>query len=221
MVHLSTRNKFFPVLMSIYDKYVLPHFLNCACGAKPMRYQREKIVPLAEGDVLEIGIGSGLNLPFYNQSKINKIWGLDPSEELTKMAVKAASNSAISVDFIISGAENIPLPTKSIDTILLTYTLCTISQVNRSLEEMGRVLRPSGRLLFCEHGLAPDLNIIKWQERINPFWKKIAGGCSLNRDIPRLINAKCFKITEINTMYLPGTPKFAGFNFWGSANPTD
>ena len=199
--------------MSFYDKYILPSFLNCACGTKPMQYQRKKIVPLAKGDVLEIGIGSGLNLPFYDLDKINKIWGLDPSEELNAMAKKVAKD--IDTDLVIGGAEEIPLPENSIDTILLTYTLCTIPKVKDSIKEIERVLKPSGSMLFCEHGLAPDEKVAKWQQRLNPYWKKIAGGCNLNRDIPKIIQDSSFKITKLETMYLPSTPKFAGFNYWG------
>ena len=201
--------------MGFYDKYNLPTFLNCACGTKPMQYQRKKIVPFAKGDVLEIGIGSGLNLPFYDLDQINKIWGLDPSEELNSMAEKVARDIDIDVDLIIGGAEEIPLPENSIDTILLTYTLCTIPKVKDSIKEIERVLKPSGSMLFCEHGLAPDEKVAKWQQRLNPYWKKIAGGCNLNRDIPKIIQDSSFKITKLETMYLPSTPKFAGFNYWG------
>ena len=201
--------------MGFYDKYILPTFLNCACGTKPMQYQRKKIVPFAKGDVLEIGIGSGLNLPFYDLDQINKIWGLDPSEELNSMAEKVARDIDIDVDLIIGGAEEIPLPENSIDTILLTYTLCTIPKVKDSIKEIERVLKPSGSMLFCEHGLAPDEKVAKWQQKLNPYWKKIAGGCNLNRDIPKIIQDSSFKITKLETMYLPSTPKFAGFNYWG------
>ena len=201
--------------MGFYDKYILPTFLNCACGTKPMQYQRKKIVPFAKGDVLEIGIGSGLNLPFYDLDQINKIWGLDPSEELNSMAEKVARDIDVDVDLIIGGAEEIPLPENSIDTILLTYTLCTIPKVKDSIKEIERVLKPSGSMLFCEHGLAPDEKVAKWQQRLNPYWKKIAGGCNLNRDIPKIIQDSSFKITKLETMYLPSTPKFAGFNYWG------
>ena len=201
--------------MCFYDKYILPTFLNCACGTKPMQYQRKKIVPFAKGEVLEIGIGSGLNLPFYDLDQINKIWGLDPSEELNSMAEKVARDIDIDVDLIIGGAEEIPLPENSIDTILLTYTLCTIPKVKDSIKEIERVLKPSGSMLFCEHGLAPDEKVAKWQQRLNPYWKKIAGGCNLNRDIPKIIQDSSFKITKLETMYLPSTPKFAGFNYWG------
>ena len=205
--------------MSLYDKYILPRLLNCACSARPMIYQRQKVVPQAEGNVLEVGIGSGLNLPFYDKSKVKKIWGLDPSEELNRMASKVATEENLEVDFIISGAENIPLPDDHVDTVLITYTMCTIPEVEQANQEMKRVLKPGGKMIFCEHGKAPDPNIHKWQNRVNPFWKKIAGGCNLNRDIPDLIEASGFKLEKLETMYLPSTPKIAGYNYWGYAKP--
>jgi len=203
--------------LGFYDKYILPKFLNCACGTKPINYQREKIVPLAKGIVLDIGIGSGLNIPFYNKSNIDRLYGLDPSEELLKIAKPLAKKNELEIEFLQCGAEAIPLPDQSIDTVLITYTMCTIPDIKLSNSEIMRVLKPEGQLLFCEHGLAPDKNIAKWQRRINPIWSKIAGGCNLNRDIPKLITSSGFKISNMEEMYLPSTPKFAGYNYWGVA----
>ena len=205
--------------MSLYDNYILPKLLNSCCSNPPMVYQRKKVVPLAEGDVLEVGIGSGLNLPFYDKSKINKLWGLDPSEELNKMAADVAKEEKMEVDFIISGAEEIPLPDNKVDTVILTYTMCTIPDVDLANEQIKRVLKPEGKLIFCEHGISPDESIYKWQKRINPIWKRIAGGCNLHRNIPEIIESSGFNIEEIDTMYLPSTPKFAGYNYWGFATP--
>ena len=203
--------------MSLYDKYVLPKFLNCACGSKPVEYQRKKVVPNAEGIVLEVGIGSGLNLPFYDNSKVTRIWGLDPSEELSSMAKETSKNLDLDVKFISSGAEEIPLPDNYFDTALVTYTMCTIPEVIRANIEIKRVLKNTGKLIFCEHGKAPDLNIAKWQSRIDPIWGKLAGGCHLNRDIPSLLEDSGYKIIELDQMYLPSTPKVAGYNYWGFA----
>ena len=203
--------------MSLYDKYVLPKFLNCACGSKPVEYQRKKVVPNAEGIVLEVGIGSGLNLPFYDNSKVTQIWGLDPSEELSSMAKETAKNLDIDVKFISGGAEEIPLPDNYFDTALVTYTMCTIPEVIRANIEIKRVLKSTGKLIFCEHGKAPDLNIAKWQSRIDPIWGKLAGGCHLNRDIPSILEDSGYKIIELDQMYLPSTPKVAGYNYWGFA----
>ena len=203
--------------MSLYDKYVLPKFLNCACGSNPVSRQRQKVVPLVEGKVLEVGVGSGLNLPFYDKSKIDELWGLDPSEELSDMARKLADRENIVVNFISSGAEEIPLPDSYFDSVLITYTMCTIPEVARANKEIKRVLKRGGKLIFCEHGEAPDENIRKWQKRINPFWGKLAGGCNINRKIPLLIQNAGFEIVELEEMYLPKTPKIAGYNYWGYA----
>ena len=203
--------------MSLYDKYVLPKFLNCACGSKPVSRQRQKVVPLVEGKVLEVGVGTGLNLPFYDKSKIDELWGLDPSEELSDMARKVADRENIVVNFISSGAEEIPLPDSYFDSVLITYTMCTIPEVARANKEIKRVLKRGGKLIFCEHGEAPDENIRKWQKRINPFWGKLAGGCNINRKIPSLIQNAGFEIVELEEMYLPKTPKIAGYNYWGYA----
>ncbi len=203
--------------MGFYDKYILPHFLNCACGSKPINYQREKVVPMAEGLVLEIGIGSGLNIPFYESARVKKLYGLDPSPELNELAKKVAVAHQIPVEFILAGAESIPLPDDHVDTIMVTYTLCTIPDVSAANREMRRVLKPGGRMIFCEHGVAPDKNVAIWQDRINPLWGKLAGGCNLNRDIPGLITEAGFSIQSMEQMYLPGTPKFAGYNYWGTA----
>ena len=203
--------------MSLYEKYVLPKFLNCACGSKPVSYQRKKVVPLAEGKVLEIGIGSGLNLPFYDKTKIDEIWGLDPSEELSVMAKQVANEESMEVRFISSGAEDIPLPDNYFDSVLITYTMCTIPEVQRANQEIRRVLKDNGKMIFCEHGEAPDQNIRKWQNRINPLWGKLAGGCNINRKIPSLIQESGFDIIEMEEMYLPNTPRIAGYNYWGYA----
>ncbi len=203
--------------MSFYDKYILPSFLNCACGSKPIKYQRSKVVPMAEGVVLEVGIGSGLNIPYYDSTKISAIIGLDPSKELNNMAKKVAADKGLEVDFILGSAEAIPLPDNHVDSVLVTYTLCTIPDALSASKEMRRVLKPDGKMIFCEHGLAPDAGVAKWQARIDPYWGKIAGGCHLNRDIPQLIQSAGFNIQSMEQMYLPSTPKFAGYNYWGVA----
>ena len=205
--------------MSFYEKYILPRFLNCACASEPITYQRKKVVPLAEGKILEVGIGSGLNLPFYNKSKIEEIWGIDPSEELNAMAKKVAIKEDINVNFITSSAEDTPFPNDYFDTVLITYTMCTIPSVLQANKEIRRVLKHNGKMIFCEHGVSPDENIKKWQKRLNSIWGKIAGGCNINRNIPMLIKSSGFKIVEMDEMYLPKTPRIAGYNYWGYAKP--
>ena len=201
--------------MSLYDKYVLPSFLNIACGTKPILKQREKVVPLAEGRILEIGMGSGLNIPYYDPKKVDMVWGLEPAEGMKRKAQKKLASAPFDIQWLDSPSEEIPLEDNSADTILLTYTLCTIPDWQQALEQMRRVLKPNGKLIFCEHGEAPDENIRKWQKRVNPTWMKLAGGCHLNRPIPEYLEQSGFKIEEMQTRYLPSTPKIAGFNYWG------
>jgi len=201
--------------LGLYDKYILPKFLNCACGSKPINYQRQKVVPLAKGKVLDIGIGSGLNIPFYNSDQIDKVIGIDPSHELIELAKELANDSKASIELVIGSAESIPYPDNFFDTVLVTYTMCTIPNVAIANKEMWRVLKDDGRLIFCEHGLAPDKKISKWQNSIDPFWGKIAGGCHLNRDIQKLITDAGFSFESLDKIYIPSTPKFAGYNYWG------
>jgi ubiquinone/menaquinone biosynthesis C-methylase UbiE len=202
--------------MSFYEDRVLPHLINLACSSKPTRKQREKIVPLAEGDVLEIGFGSGLNLPFYDSQKVRKVWGLEPSEGMRRKAQPMVDESDLDVEFIELPGEEIPLQADSVDTVLVTYTLCSIPDAIAALEGMRRVLKPGGRLLYCEHGVAPDENVRRWQSRLNPTWSKFTGGCNMNRDILGLITNSGFEITNDERMYIPGA-KMLSYNFWGSA----
>ena len=202
--------------MSFYEDRVLPHLINLACSSRPNRKQREKIVPLAQGDVLEIGFGSGLNLPFYDSQKVRKIWGLEPSEGMRRKAQPMVDESNLDVEFIDLPGEEVPLEADSVDTVLVTYSLCTIPDAGAALEGMRRVLKPGGRLLYCEHGIAPDENVRRWQRRLNPTWSKFTGGCNMNRDILGLITKSGFEITNDERMYIPGA-KMLSYNFWGSA----
>ena len=209
------------MISELYEKTILPKLCNCCCALGPIQKQREKVVPLAKGVVLEIGIGSGLNIPFYDKNRISKLIGLDPSEELNQMALDIAKENELDIDLIISGAENIELDENSIDTVLVTYTLCTIKDIQSSLEEIKRVLRPEGQIIFCEHGRSPDKKVRRFQNIINPLWGLIFGGCNVNRNIPKLLNSSKMKIINLEEMYLPKTPKFIGYNFWGTAINTD
>ena len=203
--------------MGFYNHVILPRLLNAAMSAKPIRYQRRKVVPRAEGRVLEVGFGAGHNLPFYDASKVSHIWALEPAEEMRERAAANVAASPIPLEFLDLPGEQIPLENESADTILITYTLCTIPDVMAALGQMRRVLKTSGRMIFCEHGEAPDENVRKWQRRLTPAWKAIGGGCHVGRQIPKLIADSGFRIGDMETMYLPGTPRFAGFNYWGSA----
>ncbi len=203
--------------MGFYEDRVLPHVINLACGSPPILQQRKKVVPHAEGRVLEVGMGSGINLDYYDPQKVEFVWGLEPSEGMRRKAQPNISRSKIDVKWLGLPGEEIPLEDDSADTVLLTFTLCTIPDFRTALAQMRRVLKPGGKLLFLEHGEAPDVNVRKWQDRLNPIWQKIAGGCNLNRPIDRSIADAGFKVEQLETMYIPGGPRFASFNYWGSA----
>jgi ubiquinone/menaquinone biosynthesis C-methylase UbiE len=206
----------FILIMGFYAKYLMPRAVHFVCSAKRIRKQREKVASLAAGRVLEIGIGSGLNLPFYDTAKVQHVWGLDPSIELWALAKKTMAQTEFNLEFIKGGAETIPLDRNSTDTVLATYTLCTVPAVLPALEEIRRVLKPGGQLIFCEHGAAPDAAVRRWQNRLNPIWRRFGGGCNLNLPIPSLLEQSGFKIREMDSMYLPGW-KPATFNYWGTA----
>ena len=202
--------------MSFYEEYCLPHIINCTCGMKAVEKQRAKVVPMARGKVLEIGMGSGLNLKHYDADKVEMIWGLEPSEGMRKKAAPLLEATDIEVEWLGLPGEEIPLEENSADTVVLTYTLCTISDFAAALAQMRRVLKQDGELLFWEHGESPDDNVRKWQARINPMWRKIAGGCNLDRAIPELIRAAGFKIESLQEHYIKG-PKFATYQYYGHA----
>ena len=195
---------------------MLPRLINLACSTRPTQKQREKVVPGASGDVLEIGFGSGLNLPHYDRANVRRIWGLEPSSGMREIAAEPIANSGLDVELIDLPSEENPLDDDCVDTVLITYTLCTIADVASALDGMRRVLKSDGKLLFCEHGKAPDGNVVKWQERMNPAWRRFAGGCNMNRDIPAILAAAGFHIEEDNRMYVPGI-KSLSYNYWGSA----
>ncbi|PYE37927.1 class I SAM-dependent methyltransferase [Psychrobacter fozii] len=190
--------------MNPYERYVLPKLIDVACSAGNVMKARSKIVPQALGEVLEVGIGSGLNLPFYDAKRVSSIVGIDPAAQMQTLARKRASDISIPVEVIAVDVQGIHADTDRFDTIVMTFTLCSIDDPVSALQEMARVLKPDGRLLFCEHGLAPDLSVERWQHRLTPFWKPIAGGCHLDRDIPALIRAGGFAIDELSEAYLPG-----------------
>ena len=200
--------------MGFYDKYFLPKILNLAMKAPEMTRLRRQLVPLATGKVLEIGIGSGLNLPFYNKGV--QVTGVDPSLELQAYAREVARESQVDIEFLGVGAEAIPLPDKSFDTVVITWSLCTIPDPDAALREVRRLLKPGGQLLFAEHGQSPEAHIAKWQRRINPTWNKIAGGCHLNRRPDQVILANGFNFADITAGYIPG-PKIATYSYRGIA----
>lgn len=203
--------------MSFYEQHFLPHIIDSICGLDMFRQQRALIVPQAKGRVLEIGMGTGLNLPFYDSDKVDFIWGLEPSSGMRHKAHKRLNQTHFDVHWLHLPGEQIPLEDKSVDTVLLTYTLCTIPDWQKALQEMRRVLKPDGELLFCEHGIAPDQRIRSWQEKLNPLWGRAFGGCHLNRPIPQYLQEGGFKIQSIESKYIASFLKIASFNYWGIA----
>jgi len=202
---------------NFYDTNVVPKLLTVLCNTKPNHYQRQKIVPLATGDVVEIGVGPGLNLQYYNTTNVNKVIGIDPSDELNKIAKRNANKLNLNIEFNLSSAESIDLPTSSVDSVVCTFSLCSIPDPKKALNEIYRILKPGGKYFFCEHGISPDFSTKVFQNITNIFYPKLSGGCHANRDIPKLITDSGLKIDEKDTMYLPGSVKFLGFNYWGVA----
>ncbi len=198
-----------------YDRHLLPYLLDLACGIKPIRKQRQKVIPLAHGRVLEVGIGTGLNLPFYDRSRVKTIVGVDPALRMHRLALERSQQAGLDVQLVGLSAEKLPVGDASFDTVVSTYTLCTIPDPVAALKEMRRVLVPGGKLLFSEHGRAPDAGVLRWQTRLQPYWSKLAGGCQLDRDIPALLEQAGFK-PEVQSRYLPG-PRILSFHYWGEA----
>lgn len=204
--------------MGLYDRYVVPRLVTCACGTRPVIKQRQKVVPKAMGTVLEFGIGAGHNLPHYDSSRIDRVIGVDPCATSWELASERAANLDFDVEFIQGSALDVPIEDASVDSVLITFTLCTVPDPMAALREAKRTLKPGGKVYFCEHGLAPDERVAKWQNRVNPIWKKVFGGCHINRDTAGLLTEAGFKLDELEQMYLPGTPTIAGFNTWGEAS---
>jgi ubiquinone/menaquinone biosynthesis C-methylase UbiE len=203
--------------VSFYGERILPHLIDMSMRQERLKAYRQRVVSAAEGRILEIGIGSGLNIPYYS-GRAEKVIGLDPSAKLLSLAERALKAGQVPIELLNGSAESIPLEDKSIGTVVTTWTLCTIRDAQRALAEMRRVLKPAGRLLFVEHGRAPDANVRSWQDYLTPLWKRIGGGCHLNRDIGQLIERSGFRIEQIDTGYMKG-PRPMTFMYEGSARP--
>ncbi len=205
--------------MGFYDRHVLPRLIDWACGSKPVMRQRRAVVPEAEGLVVEIGLGSGRNLSFYDPAKVQRVIGVDPAGEMLAIAARRAADAPVPVEMAALDGESLPFEDGFADSVVVTYSLCTIPHPERALAEMRRVLKPGGRLLFAEHGAAPDEKVRRWQRRIDRFWPKISGGCHLSRRPDLLIPAAGFEVLRCESDYLKGTPRALGFNYWGAARP--
>ena len=204
-------------IVGFYRQHILPHLVHVSMRQGTLFPYRQRVISRATGRVLEIGFGSGLNLPFYGPSA-SRVVGLEPSPQLLSMARKSGRLATLATDLLEASAEAIPLDDQSVDTVVTTWTLCTIPNVTRALDEMRRVLKPGGRLLFVEHGRSPHASVERWQNRLNPFWKPVAGGCNLNRPIDRLIEASGFQIEQMQTGYGKG-PRPMAYMYEGTARP--
>jgi ubiquinone/menaquinone biosynthesis C-methylase UbiE len=204
--------------MNFYDRHVLPYLIDGACGTRSIQNGRAKLLTEAYGDVLEIGIGTGRNLPFYDRAKVSRLRGLDPAPQMHRLAEKRMRTYGMHADVMTLSAEHIPASDASFDTVVSTFTLCSIPDAGGALREMRRVLKPGGKLLFFEHGRAPDEGVRKWQDRLTPYWKPLAGGCHLNRDVTGLLDQAGFTTERIETRYLPG-PKAMTYTYCGCARP--
>ena len=204
-------------MTSFYDRHIMPKLIGCACASKPIMKQRVKVVPKAAGKVLELGIGGGLNLQYYDPAKVTSVSGVDPSAELRAFAMDAERPEGLKVDIQAGTAEALPFENNSFDCVVCTFTLCSVQSPSAALAEAKRVLKPGGRFLFCEHGLAPDAGVAKWQRRLEPMWKAIAGGCHLTRPITSSVAGAGLEVLNSERMYLPGTPRVLGWSEWGEA----
>jgi ubiquinone/menaquinone biosynthesis C-methylase UbiE len=201
--------------ISFYERHVLPHLVDCSMRQPALTEYRRRVLEHAEGCVLEIGIGSGRNLPHY-PGAVKHVIGVEPSPSLLAMALRAAKSASPSVELVRGSGEALPLESESVDTVVTTWTLCSIPDVMATLDEIRRVLRKDGHLLFVEHGLATDASVRRWQDRLTPLWKRIAGGCHLNRPIAKLIEGAGFRIDHIATGHMEG-PRPMTFMYEGSA----
>ena len=201
--------------MSIYSRFVLPRVLDCAMKYDELTDLRAAVIPDARGVVLEVGIGSGLNLPLYSTTAVTQVYGIDPSADLLAMAQKKIASLPFPVTLMNQSADRIPLGDVSIDTVVVTWSLCSIPTPMTALHEMRRVLKPEGRLIFVEHGLSPDARVQSWQNRLTPIWRRLAGGCHLNRKMDELIRSAGFSILTLETRYIPG-PRLVTYTYVGT-----
>ena len=205
--------------MGVYATHVLPRLIDLAMRSRVVAAERARFVPMATGRVLEVGIGSGLNLPFYGPA-VSSLLGLDPSLALWRLGVERAVTAPFAIRFAAGSAERVPAADASFDTVVTTFTLCSIPDPSAALTEMRRVLAPGGRLVFIEHGCSPEARVRAWQDRLTPLWRRVAGGCHLNRTIDALIRAAGFSIDRIETGYAQGPRPFA-YLFRGAAERSE
>jgi SAM-dependent methyltransferase len=203
--------------MGIYADRIGPRLVKCVCSSPDVAAERAKVVPQASGVVLEIGFGPGLNLSHYDPRQVDRVIGVDPNEGFLRL--RSGDRPPVPVEVLRAPAEAIPLPDAVADTAVVTYTLCSVEDPARALAEVRRVLKPGGRVLFLEHGRANEAGVARWQDRLNPLWRRLAVGCNLNRPIVRLLEGAGFRIENLDQHYLRATPRPVGFLSCGSARP--
>lgn len=203
--------------MGLYAKYVGPRFVSCLCSNADIAAEREKVVPHASGVVLEIGIGPGFNLGFYDPAKVEKVIGVDPHASFVALGEARRKASRVPVEMIAAPAEKLPLDDGTIDTAVVTYTLCSVDDPAAALAEIRRALKPEGRVLFLEHGLSHEDRVAVWQNRLNPLWKRLAVGCNLNRPVQAMLEDAGFAVTSIEHSYLRSAPRVIGYLSQGVA----
>ena len=203
-----------------WDRHMVPKLIGYCCSQPPVMKRRAEVVPLASGEVLELGAGGGANLGFYDRSKVRHVTGIDPSDGLIALAAERMMENDRGFFHLEKGvAEELPFTGGRFDTVLCTFTLCSVQDPARVLAEARRVLKPGGQLLFLEHGLSPDADVRRWQRRIEPVWKPIGGGCHLTRPVTESILAAGFGVAQRNGRYMEKSPRFAGWVEWGVARP--
>ncbi|TDX31659.1 methyltransferase family protein [Modicisalibacter xianhensis] len=202
--------------MGLYHRHVLPRIMHLAMGMHLLEAHRQRLASQAQGIVLELGFGSGLNLPFYDVTKVQQLYALEPEEGMLELARARIDPVPLPVEVLQAGAEQIPLPDQSVDTILCTWTLCTIPDIEQALVEARRVLKPGGQFLFTEHGLSPEPRVARWQHRMTPLWRRCAGGCHLNREADVLLQGAGFDVISVAKEYL-GPLKIMTYMYEGRA----
>ncbi len=204
-------------LQQWYDSQIMPRLITCACSQGQFMKRRAALVPLARGDVFELGCGGGINISFYDGERVSSYAGIDPNSRLLDGSRQAARARGWSADILEGVGEAIPFPDRRFDTVVCTFTLCSVSDPATVLREVRRILRPGGQALFLEHGRAPDASVARWQDRIEPVWKRLAGGCHLTRPISSAFRGAGFEVEPLGQGYMAKTPRFAGWNEWGMA----
>lgn len=206
--------------MNLYRRHILPFLVDTCCGGAQIQQLRSTLLPRARGRVLEVGIGSARNLPFYDAGKVRELVGVDPSRELWARAAGRVAAATFPIAHHATSLEEAPIAAGSIDTAVFTYTMCTLPDPVATLRALRPLLAPAARLLFCEHGVAPDPAVQRWQRRLNGLWRRLAGGCNLDRDIGAILHGAGFAVGEVSCTYLRRVPRIAGFHCWGTAMPS-